>query len=163
METLTQLFESRLDAFLERTGLKPSAFGREATGDPNLMRQLRLGRSPTLATADRILAFMEAFDGVHLDPVSSRSSPLRDSSSRERRDRAMRRTIVTEVEVPMRIVRLPGVQARTGLSRSTIRRRLADGSFPKPVPLGARAVGWIESEVDQWLREQIAASRSDAA
>ena len=80
METLTKLFESRLAGFLERTGVKPSTFGLRATGDPNLIRQLRLGRSPTLSTADRILAFMEAFDEAHEDSVSSRSNPLRESS-----------------------------------------------------------------------------------
>ena len=74
----------------------------------------------------------------------------------------MTRTIAQEVEVPTRIVRLPDVQARTGLSRSTIYVRVAAGSFPKPVHLGARAVGWIESEVDAWIRQQIAASRGEA-
>ena len=48
----------------------------------------------------------------------------------------MTRTIAQEVEVPTRIVRLPDVQARTGLSRSTIYVRVAAGSFPKPVQLG---------------------------
>ena len=74
----------------------------------------------------------------------------------------MTRTIAQEVEVPTRIVRLPDVQARTGLSRSTIYVRVAAGSFPKPVQLGGRAVGWIESEVDAWIRQQIAASRGEA-
>ena len=73
----------------------------------------------------------------------------------------MTRTMVQEVEVPIRIVRLPAVQARTGLGRSTIYVRLAEGSFPRPVQLGARAVGWIESEVDEWIRKQIALSRGD--
>ena len=36
------------------------------------------------------------------------------------------------------------------------------GAFPNPIRLGARAVGWIESEVDAWIREQIAASRGNA-
>ena len=54
------------------------------------------------------------------------------------------------------------MQARTGLARSTIYVRVADGSFPQPIRLGARAVGWIESEVDAWIREQIAASRGNA-
>ena len=45
------------------------------------------------------------------------------------------------------ILRLPTVKATTGLSRSTIYQRIADGSFPKPVSLGARAVGWPEREV----------------
>ena len=58
METLTKQFESRVTGFLERTGLKPSMFGLRAAGDPNLMRQLRLGRSPTLKLADRVLAFI---------------------------------------------------------------------------------------------------------
>ena len=41
---------------------------------------------------------------------------------------------------------------RTGLSRSTIYVRLEQGRFPRPVSLGARAIGWIESEVDEWIR-----------
>ena len=60
---------------------------------------------------------------------------------------------------PIRILRLPEVQARTGLSRSTIYLRLEQGHFPRPVALGARAVGWVESEIDEWLRERIAQSR----
>lgn len=87
METLTELFESRLDTPLGRTWLKPPAFGLQATGDPDLVRQLRLGNSPALATANQILAFIEAFDEGWLNPVSSRSDSLRDSSRRERRDR----------------------------------------------------------------------------
>ena len=74
----------------------------------------------------------------------------------------MTRTMVQEMEVPIRIVRLPAVQARTGLGRSTIYVRLAEGSFPRPVQLGARAVGWIEEEVDEWIRQQIALSRGEA-
>ena len=60
---------------------------------------------------------------------------------------------------PGRFLRLPEVLARTGLSRSTIYVRLDQGRFPQPVSLGARAVGWIEAEVDGWMRERIAASR----
>jgi len=57
------------------------------------------------------------------------------------------------------ILRLPAVKARTGLSRSTIYLRISEGYFPKPVSLGGRAVGWIESEVNSWLENQIEASR----
>jgi prophage regulatory protein len=57
------------------------------------------------------------------------------------------------------ILRLPAVRLRTGLSRSTIYLRIAQGTFPAPVSLGARAVGWIESEVDEWLALRIAQSR----
>ena len=65
----------------------------------------------------------------------------------------------TEKREQVRFLRLPEVLARTGLSRSTIYVRLDQGRFPKPVSLGARAVGWIEAEVDQWIRERIDQSR----
>ncbi|MFO1435499.1 MAG: AlpA family transcriptional regulator [Gammaproteobacteria bacterium] len=57
-------------------------------------------------------------------------------------------------------LRLPAVKARTGLSRSTIYLRVSQGTFPKPVSLGARAVAWVEAEIDAWLAECIAASRA---
>jgi prophage regulatory protein len=57
------------------------------------------------------------------------------------------------------ILRLPTVKTRTGLSRSTIYLRVAEGSFPKPISLGARAVGWIDAEVEAWVAGQIEQSR----
>ncbi len=57
------------------------------------------------------------------------------------------------------ILRLPTVKARTGLSRSTIYLRISEDKFPKPVSLGGRAVGWIDSEIQGWLEKQIKASR----
>lgn len=56
------------------------------------------------------------------------------------------------------ILRLPVVKARTGLSRSTIYLRIAKGVFPRPVNLGGRAVGWLESDIDEWLEARIADS-----
>ena len=61
------------------------------------------------------------------------------------------------------ILRLPAVKARTGLSRSTIYLRVSENSFPKPISLGGRAVGWIEAEINDWLDRQIAASRAGEA
>ena len=58
------------------------------------------------------------------------------------------------------ILRLPAVKARTGLSRSTIYLHVSDGSFPHPVSLGARAVGWVESEVEEWISRKILESRN---
>ena len=57
------------------------------------------------------------------------------------------------------ILRLPQVKARTGLSRSTIYLRISEGTFPKPVSLGARAVGWIDLEIQEWLNQRIESSR----
>ena len=59
-----------------------------------------------------------------------------------------------QVPGPTVILRRKEVQARTGLSRSTIYLRVSQGSFPKSVPLGPRAVGWLESEVI-WVSEGI--------
>lgn len=50
-----------------------------------------------------------------------------------------------------RILRRPDVEARTGLSRSTIYAWMARGEFPQPVALGARLVGWKESDIQAWL------------
>lgn len=61
------------------------------------------------------------------------------------------------------ILRLPAVKARTGLSRSTIYLRVTEGTFPKPVSLGGRAVGWVEAEIQRWLEQRIEASRKSAA
>jgi prophage regulatory protein len=53
------------------------------------------------------------------------------------------------------ILRLPAVKAAIGLSRSSIYLRIADRTFPKPISLGARAVGWLQSDIDEWLRKRV--------
>ena len=57
------------------------------------------------------------------------------------------------------VLRRKQVEARTGLSRSGIYERIRAGTFPAPISLGARAVGWIESEINDWLAEQVTQSR----
>lgn len=57
------------------------------------------------------------------------------------------------------ILRLPAVIAATGLSRSTIYARIDEGTFPRQISLGRRAVGWLESEIDAWIVEQTERSR----
>jgi prophage regulatory protein len=59
------------------------------------------------------------------------------------------------------VLRLPAVKARTGLARSTIYERIARNEFPAQVKLGARASGWLASEVDAWLAQRIAESRGE--
>jgi prophage regulatory protein len=70
---------------------------------------------------------------------------------------------------PVRMLRRSQVERRTGLSRTTIYAKLKknpkrprdyDPSFPKPVSIGAKAVGWVESEIEAWLDAQIEKSRS---
>ena len=61
------------------------------------------------------------------------------------------------------ILRRPQVEARTGLSRSTLYQYIQDGLFPRPVTLGPRAVGWLESEVTAWIAARAKAVRPGTA
>ena len=54
------------------------------------------------------------------------------------------------------ILRLPQVKAKTGLGRSTIFSQAGEGLLPPPISLGARAVGWVEREIDAVLEARIA-------
>ena len=162
METLEEYFSTRVSTFLDRTGVSRTRFGRMALGDPNLMRQIDGGRSLTLRTADRVLAFISGFGR---EPGGAREPPRRPRHRKppSRAKRTTRNKPMSERQTeprttpPIRFVRLREVMARTGLSRSTIHVWVAEGRFPKPVALGARSVGWIESELEEWSRDRIAA------
>jgi prophage regulatory protein len=52
------------------------------------------------------------------------------------------------------ILRLPEVKQKTGLSRSSIYAMVANDTFPKPVQLGTRAVGWLENEISDWINQK---------
>lgn len=58
-----------------------------------------------------------------------------------------------------RILRLPEVIGRVGLRRASIYLHISKGSFPKPISLGARAVGWLESDIDGWIAARIEVTR----
>jgi len=64
--------------------------------------------------------------------------------------------MAAKVQSALIILRRKEVEARTGLSRSTIYHRIKLGTFPAPVPLGDKAVGWIESEIEGFLADCIA-------
>ncbi|WP_092397326.1 AlpA family transcriptional regulator [Collimonas sp. OK412] len=57
------------------------------------------------------------------------------------------------------IIRLPRVKQLTGLSRSTIYALVKRGQLNPPINLGARAVGWLESDVSDFIEARIKASR----
>src|SRR5438874_5790954 len=59
-------------------------------------------------------------------------------------------------------LRLPGVKAITGLSKTSLYALIREKSFPTPVRLGPRTVAWLKSEVRQWAVERVHASRSAA-
>lgn len=54
-----------------------------------------------------------------------------------------------------RFLRLPAVLAETGLSRATLFRRIADGSFPKGFKISKRAAAWSEAEVQSWKNARL--------
>ncbi|EHH0708157.1 AlpA family transcriptional regulator [Vibrio fluvialis] len=56
----------------------------------------------------------------------------------------------------MRLIRLKEVIELTGLSRSCIYKYIEEGRFPRSVPLGGRSVGWVESEIHDWIQSAIA-------
>ena len=80
--------------------------------------------------------------------------------------------MAAQIQSALTILRRKQVEARTGLSRSSIYARLRhnpkrpgdyDPTFPKPVSVGAKAVGWSEAELDEWLAAQVEKSRKASA
>ena len=77
----------------------------------------------------------------------------------------MKNTDSPIIKTKSRLIRLPEVLSRTGYGRTSIYRKMEDGSFPKSVKLGgppldssvfdSRAIAWIEDEVDQWIQSRI--------
>ena len=59
----------------------------------------------------------------------------------------------------IRLLRFPEVKEKVGLCRAQIYNLAKDGDFPKPVKIGARSKGWVESEVDQWIKDRISNQR----
>jgi prophage regulatory protein len=59
-----------------------------------------------------------------------------------------------------KFLRLAEVQRRVPYSRSTIYAKIPRGEFPAPIDLGARAVAWLESDIDEWIASRIAKGRA---
>ncbi|MBW5813341.1 MULTISPECIES: AlpA family transcriptional regulator [Yersiniaceae] len=61
----------------------------------------------------------------------------------------------------VKVLRLPAVALKTGLSRSTIydwmnpKSPRFDSTFPRPRSLGSQSVGWLEAELDEWILQRI--------
>jgi len=58
-----------------------------------------------------------------------------------------------------KFIRLTEVKNKTGLSRSSIYLRMSNGKFPQSISLGSRAIGWLESDINEWLEQCIATSK----
>ena len=58
-----------------------------------------------------------------------------------------------------RLLRLPEVKNLTGLSKSSIYARIAEGLFPRQIALGSRTVVWLETDIQNWIAERVSAAR----
>lgn len=54
-----------------------------------------------------------------------------------------------------KLLRIAAVLERTALSRASVYKFMNDGSFPRPVAIGARAVAWVEADIDDWIQAAI--------
>ena len=59
---------------------------------------------------------------------------------------------------PRRFLRLPEVEHASGYRRTSIYEKIKTGEFPKPYPLGARAVGWLAEDIEAWIDSRIQAA-----
>ena len=82
--------------------------------------------------------------------MNTRTQPPSDSAATSNQAEVPAQTL------PISILRLPDVIARVGLKRASIYQRMDIGDFPKPIPLGSRAVGWLEHEINAWLQKRMA-------
>jgi prophage regulatory protein len=62
----------------------------------------------------------------------------------------------------MEVWRRNRVEQSTGLSRSSIYQKIADGEFPTPIRIGEASVGWISTEIEDWVKDRIAERDRDA-
>ena len=64
-----------------------------------------------------------------------------------------------------RIIRLPEVMHRTGWSRSSVYLRVSRKEMPSPIKLGSnsRAIGWLESEIENWIQVQVTDSKNKSS
>jgi len=65
--------------------------------------------------------------------------------------------------LPQRILRRAEVEQATGLPRATIYDKIAKGIFPRPIKLGERSVGWLETEIIAWQKARVAERDGPAA
>jgi prophage regulatory protein len=70
--------------------------------------------------------------------------------------------VTEQIQKPLVILKRKDVEARTKLSRSSIYAAIKANTFPAPIALGEKSVGWLEHEIDAWIASRVAASRNAA-
>jgi prophage regulatory protein len=64
---------------------------------------------------------------------------------------------------PKSLIRLSEVQRRTGYSKAWLYRLMSEQRFPAAIKIGSRSIAFIESEIDEWIKQRIAESRGEVA
>jgi prophage regulatory protein len=88
------------------------------------------------------------FDLCH--PFSQKPSALAIAEASDKGN--LMSTKITKTKT--KILRRHEVEDIVGLSRSTLYSMMADATFPKPIKLGKRAVGWRDGDIDEWLESR---------
>ena len=63
----------------------------------------------------------------------------------------------TDPTQPTKLLRLPVVKDRTGLSKPSIYRLMKEGRFPKSIKISERAIGWLETDIEAFIQSRLAA------
>jgi prophage regulatory protein len=66
---------------------------------------------------------------------------------------------ISKENMTTKLMKLPDVLTRVAISRSKLYAKVKEGTFPAPISLGARAVAWVEQEVEDWIAALVAKSR----
>lgn len=66
-----------------------------------------------------------------------------------------------DIKYNQKLIRLPAVIERTGLPRSTIYRKIAQNLFPQQIRISERSVGWLESEINDWIEYKVQFSKNE--
>lgn len=70
---------------------------------------------------------------------------------------------LSALELDNALLRIEVVVQATGTSTSTVRRKVADGTFPEPVKLGSRCTRWLSSDIRKWIQSQVLESLAASA
>ena len=60
-----------------------------------------------------------------------------------------------------KVLRLREVIGKTGLAKSTVYKKISEGEFPKQFSLGGKAVGWLESDIEEWIKSRVLIAVND--
>jgi prophage regulatory protein len=138
------------------------AASRKGTGTPSAIRELN---QQYIAGAGLASDADASRNGIEARVRGPRGPPPQNDEEREQKREQRRRQVAESRERALaavkaaglrRILRLYEVEAATGKKRSQIYEDMAQGKFPQAVPVGERAVGWIESEILEWQKARIA-------